>query len=336
MKKITIIFLTILFLVLGFFIFLFFTPISETTDDNSDYTWGITFSKTFSQDMGLDFRDVYTSMLEDLNPDVVRLPLYWKDIEPQEGVYLFDDYDWMISEAKKNNVKLVLAVGQKLPRWPECQIPEWTDPLSKEQKKEEIIHLIDKIVRRYGDFDNIYAWQVENEPFLHFGKCDRFNRDFLDEEIETVRLLDPSRPIMMTDSGELGTWFSATKRADIFGTSVYRIIWNKYFGYFEYPLPPNFFWFKANLLRIFYPDKPIIISELQMEPWGPKMIYETPLSEQEISMNLDQFHSNIEYAKKTGFKEIYLWGVELWYWMKEKHDQPELWEATKELINKGR
>ncbi len=331
MKKIFL----ILFLIsiLGFFAFLLFTPI---VNDNPDYTWGITFSKSFSQDMGLDFKEVYLAMLEELNPEVVRIPLYWHDVEPEEGVYIFDDYDWMIKEAEKRDVKLVLAIGQKLPRWPECQIPLWIDPLSKERKKDEILHLVDKIVRRYKDFDNIYAWQIENEPFLHFGECDRFNKDFLDEEIKIVRSADPSRPVMLTDSGELGTWFSAAKRADIFGTSVYRIVWNKYFGFFEYPLPPNFFWFKANLLHLFYPDKPIIISELQLEPWGPKMIYETPLSEQEISMNINQFHSNIEYAKKTGFKEIYLWGVEWWYWMKEKHNRPEFWEAAKDIINEKR
>jgi len=333
LKKIILILLVILFVMLVFFAFLFFTPIQN---DTSNYVWGITFSKTFSQDMGIDFREVYLAMLEDLKPDVIRLPLYWKDIEPQIGIYLFDDYDWMIEKARENDVRLVLAIGQKLPRWPECQIPLWIDTLSKEEKKDKILHLIDKIVNRYKDYDNIYAWQIENEPFLHFGECDRFSNELLDEEIEVVRTLDPTRPVIVTDSGELGTWFSSAKRADIFGTSVYRVIWNKYFGFFEYPLPPNFFWLKTNLLRIFYPDKPIIISELQMEPWGPKMIYETPLSEQDISMNIDQFYANLEYAKKTGFKEIYLWGVEWWYWMKEKHDRPEFWDGVKEIINEKR
>jgi len=327
MKKIFLI--LFLILIVSFFLLLFFIPVSS---GNRDYTLGVTFSKSFSSDMGLDFKKVYQAMLDELNPEVVRIPLYWHDIEPQEGVYLFDDYDWMIEKAKEKDVKLVLAMGQKLPRWPECQIPEWVDPLSRERKKDEILHLIEKIVWRYKDVGNIYAWQVENEPFLHFGECDKFNKDFLDEEIAMVRSIDSDRPVILTDSGELGTWFSAAKRSDIFGTSVYRIIWNKYFGFFEYPLPPNFFWFKANLLHLFYPGKPVIISELQMEPWGPKMIYETPLLEQEITMNIAQFHSNIEYAKKTGFNEIYLWGVEWWYWMKEKHNRPEFWEAAKEIM----
>ncbi len=329
-KKIIITLVVILFLILGVFTVLFFTPVVV---DSTDYVWGVTFSISFSKDMGLDFREVYSAMIEELKPDVVRIPLYWDDIEPEENVYNFEDYDWMIEMAREKNVRLVLAIGQKLPRWPECRIPEWVDPLSRDKKKDEITHLIDKIVRRYKNFDNIYAWQVENEPFLHFGECDRFDRGFLDEEIKVVRSLDPKHPIIMTDSGELGTWFSTARRADIFGTSVYRVIWNKYFGYFKYPIPPNFFWMKTNLLHLFYSDKPVIISELQAEPWGPKMIYETPLSEQDISMNIDQFYSNIEYAKKTGFKEIYLWGTEWWYWMKEKHNRPEFWEAAKKIIN---
>jgi len=41
---------------------------------------------------------------------------------------------------------------------------------------------------------------------------------------------------------------------------------------------------------------------------------------------------NIEFAKKTGLKEFYLWGGEWWYWMKEKQGRPELWEEVKKTI----
>jgi hypothetical protein len=101
----------------------------------------------------------------------------------------------------------------------------------------------------------------------------------------------------------------------------------------KYPLPPKFFWLKINFIRLFYPKKPIIVSELQAEPWGPKMIYETSLEEQAKSMNLKQFYDNIEYARNVGFPKVYLWGAEWWYWLKVKHGQPEIWKAAREVIN---
>jgi hypothetical protein len=125
----------------------------------------------------------------------------------------------------------------------------------------------------------------------------------------------------------------AAKRADIFGTTMYRMIYKDPIGYFKYPLPPKFFWAKANIVHLFFSEKPIIVSELQAEPWGPKLIYDLTLEEQEKSMSVTQFYDNIEYAKQVGFPENYLWGAEWWYWLKTKHNRPEIWEAAKEVIN---
>ena len=52
-------------------------------------------------------------------------------------------------------------------------------------------------------------------------------------------------------------------------------------------------------------------------------------------MNADILKDNVEFAKKTGMKEIYVWGVELLYWMKEIQDNPTLWEAAKTIVNQN-
>ncbi len=295
--------------------------------------WGVGFSRPFTVEMGLDWQQTYLAILDQLKPKSLRLPVYWQDIEPQISNYNFDDYDWIIKEAERRGVKLILIIGRKLPRWPECYEPEWAKNHESEIKNKELLESIEKIVLRYRDLNNLSAWQVENEPFLPYGKCPELDVEFLDKEIELVRSLDAKHPVIITDSGELSIWLRAAKRADIFGTTMYRIVWNKYAGYVKYPLPPKFFWLKANLVRLFYPNKPIIVSELQAEPWGPKLIYQLSLEEQEKSMNLKQFYDNIEYAEKVGFPEVYLWGAEWWYWLKIKHNQPEIWEAAKEVIS---
>lgn len=330
MKKFLYILLVLFGLIL---IFCFALAFKKPSGLSEKPEWGVAFSKPFSIDMGLDWKESYLAILTELKPKYLRLPVYWQDVEPQTGIYNFEDYDWMVEKARENNVKIVLVIGRKLPRWPECHIPNWAIGLSDDSQKVKVLKLLPEIVNHFKNNENLYAWQVENEPFLPFGECPASDADFLDKEISLVKFLDSGRPIMVTDSGELSIWLRAAKRADIFGTTLYRMVWNKTLGYFEYPIPYHFFWFKANLTHIFYSGKPIIISELQAEPWGPKMPYETSLEDQEKSMNLAQFNKNVVYAKKTGFPQIYLWGAEWWYWMKIKQNRPEFWERAKAVIN---
>ncbi|MDP1845343.1 MAG: cellulase family glycosylhydrolase [Candidatus Moranbacteria bacterium] len=322
--------LVILIITAGFF-YLIRKP-SGIVSNAGDIKWGVAFSRIFSVQMGLDWKENYLAILSDLKPDSIRLPIYWQDVEAEEGKYNFDDYDWMIEEAKKRDVELILVIGRKLPRWPECHAPFWADKLPEQEKQEKILAVMSKEVERYKDISNLYLWQVDNEPFLPFGECTTTNKGFLDREVAKVREIDSNHKIMVTDSGELSIWVRAAKRADIFGTTMYRIIYKDPIGYFKYPLPPKFFWLKANIVHLLYPGKPIVVSELQAEPWGPKLINDLSVDEQMKSMDVDQFRENIEYAKKVGFPENYLWGAEWWYWMKEKQNRPEFWEAAKEVL----
>ncbi len=47
---------------------------------------------------------------------------------------------------------------------------------------------------------------------------------------------------------------------------------------------------------------------------------------------LEQFKANIDFAKKTGLKEFYLWGSEWWYWMKKKQNRPAIWDQAKKIF----
>jgi len=48
-------------------------------------------------------------------------------------------------------------------------------------------------------------------------------------------------------------------------------------------------------------------------------------------MDIDKFDEIIDFAKKTGFDEQYLWGAEWWYWMKTQGND-EYWNHAKELF----
>jgi len=326
----------ILFASFILFSMLFFKkPAGETTD----ISWGVAFSHTFAEAMGLDWKKAYIATLDELKPKAVRIPVYWPEIEKEEGKFTFSDYDFMMNEAEKRNVPIVLVIGERVPRWPECHVPDWAKQEGKSKMQESLLGVMEKTVERYKGYKNIKMWQVENEPFLpYFGACDLVDTKFLDKEIALVKKLDKDRKIMLTDSGELSIWFLAAKRADVFGTTMYRTVWSnklsKYIGYITYPLPPKFFWFKANMVQLLYGDKPIIVSELQGEPWSPgTMLSELPEEEQKKSMSIEKFKANIDYAKKVGFPEVYFWGAEWWYWQKEKNNDPAYWNTAKELFS---
>ncbi len=310
----------------------------DTADPNRQIAWGVTFSKLFSQKMGLDWKQNYLAILDDLKIKQLRLIAYWTEIEPAQNLYNFSDLDWQVEQAANRGVKIVLAVGQKLPRWPECHIPEWATlapPGQSDFKDQELLKYIEAAVVHYKNNSAIIAWQIENEPFLPYGECPPFDSELLDKEIDLVRSLDSAHKILITESGELSSWLSAAKRSDIFGTTMYKIVWDKNFGYISYFfIPKHFYWFKANLVRLFYGNKPVIVSELQAEPWGPGLIYDVAVEEQLKSMNLKQFQMNLEFAKRVGFPEVYLWGSEWWYWMKEKHNDPSFWNEVQELFQK--
>lgn len=292
--------------------------------------FGVTFSKSFAEKFGLDWKENYSAIFKDLGARDVRIPVYWSEIEPQKDNWSFDDYDWQLKKAQEYDAEVILAIGRKLPRWPECFEPEWLKNLGEEEKQKLILEMLQQIVERYKDNSAVWAWQIENEPFLPFGECPMANAKFLDEEIRAVKNLS-NKPVIVTDSGEFGLWFPTAKRADIFGSTLYRYVYNGFFGYITYPLPPFFFRLKQGLLKLFLGQKPMIVTELQAEPWMQKMLYETSVEEQFQHFSPERFRLVLNYIKRTGFDTFYFWGVEWWYWLKQ-NGHPEMWNMAKEAI----
>ena len=192
--------------------------------------------------------------------------------------------------------------------------------------------MLEKIVLRYRDRASILAWQVENEPFFPFGECPWRDKKFLKKEIELVKSLDLERPVIISDTGELSFWTRAARYGDIIGITMYKKVYSPELrSYIPLPYPPVFYWRKTLLINKIF-KREVICVELQAEPWGPALLYESPLEEQKKTMNLEEFRKNIAFAKKTGLDEFYLWGAEWWYWMKEKNNESETWEEAKKLF----
>lgn len=332
LKKLRII--KIFFLVLILVLFFIFVFSQAHVYEQAELEYGVTFSKKQSESLGLDWKKVYLSIFDDLGVKKIRLPAYWNEIETEEGNYSWEDLDWQVNRAGERQAEVILAVGARLPRWPECHLPDWTKGRLKAQVENETLDYISKVIERYKGNAQIKAWQIENEPFLsHFGDCPRFDAKFLDQEIMLARSLD-ARPIVLTDSGELSFWVGAAGRADIFGTTMYRDTYSKFFKrYIHYPITPAFFKFKKNFASLFAKPKSWVVIEMQAEPWGPKAYKDLSKIDRDRTMEVGKFKDMVEFGRQTGFREFYLWGVEFWYW-ELKQGRPEMWNYAKSLFNK--
>lgn len=297
-------------------------------------TYGMSFNTLYARELGLDWRVVYNAFLNDLGVRHLRLAAHWPMIEPERDRYNFAELDHQIARAEEVGAEVILAVGRRLPRWPECHVPSWAEGLRWEEQKEEILEQIEKVVERYKDSEAIAYWQVENEPYLEvFARehCGKLDEEFLEREIALVRELDGSRPILLTDSGNLGTWAGAYRRGDAFGTSVYVYFWNPELGQFRTVLPAWFYRAKDNVMALLFGQKETMLIELSAEPWLLEPITEVDVETQYSRMDIGKFNDILKYAKATRYEKQYLWGGEWWYWLKDK-GHPEMWERGKELF----
>src|SRR3989344_4368797 len=183
LKKILLLFLIFFLVFIGYF-FIGRAPQAK------EIKWGVNFSKKQAQSLGLDWKAVFISLLEDMGVRNFKIITHWDLIEVQEGQYDFNDLDWQIEKLVDSGAKAFLALGMKTPGWPECHIPEWAGGFEKEKQQELILNFLENIVLRYKDSSAIWAWQVENEPFFPLGECPWVDNDFLKKEIDLVKSLD--------------------------------------------------------------------------------------------------------------------------------------------------
>ncbi len=322
--------LFLIFLILAGFLAYMFLGKAEPA---KEIKYGVTFSQYFAEKMAFNWRQGYEAILDDLGARKLRLVAYWPMLEPEKDQFDFTDLDWQIDQAAQRGAEITLVMGQKVPRWPECHIPDWANQMTEEEKNQRLLKFIEYTIVRYRDEDSIKIWQVENEPFLEgFGECSELDEKFLEKEVDLVRRLDYNfRPIQLTASGELSSWIKPAALADILGTTLYRIVWNDRIGYFEYPIPPVFYQKRAKLVEKITGVDKVLLCELQLEPWAPKQIYEIDETRQKRSMDINRFREIIEYSQKTGFDEIYLWGVEWWY-QRYVDGNDSLWNEAKQLF----
>src|SRR3989338_8402565 len=82
-------------------------------------TYGVSFSTMHAEELGLDWRSAYLAVLDDLKARDLRIPAYWPRVEKARDGYDWSELDFQLREARARDARVVLAVGRRLPRWPD-------------------------------------------------------------------------------------------------------------------------------------------------------------------------------------------------------------------------
>lgn len=305
---------------------------------NEPVRLGATFIPDYAESLGLSPEETMDAIIHDLGVEHLRLVSYWENGEAKRGKYDFSFLDWQMDKAAANDVKISLAIGLRQPRWPECHWPKWAQKLPKSQWEPLLKDYIQATVERYRDHPALESWQLENEFFLKaFGICPDHTRQRLIDEYKLVKSLDHDTPVIVSMSNNaIGTpIFEPTP--DQWAISVYKRVWDKTATkrYFEYPIPAWYYAFRAGFTEVTR-GRSVFAHELQAEAWladGYDM-RTAPIDEYYKSLNPERLEHRFRYGVATGMKRIDLWGVEWWYFMKEKRNAPELWDIAKEQYAK--
>jgi hypothetical protein len=295
---------------------------------------GVSFIPDYAQSLGVNPQQTMDALIN-IGVKQFRLVSYWSDMEPSSGHYDFSQLDWEFQKAEAAHAKVILTLGLRQPRWPECHAPSWVNTSAPDsQWQPQLEAFMQKVVQRYQHSPSLQSYQVENEYFLQgFGSCTNFDHSRLVSEYNLVKQLDPTRPIIIGRSNNAIGLPTGQPQPDEFGISVYKRVWDAgvTHRYLEYPYPAWYYGFLAGLQKI-VTGKDMMIDELQAEAWTPhgQTIQQTSLAEQNKSLDAKRLKDRFQYGRATGMRQIDLWGAEYWYYRAQVLHDPSLWNVAQQ------
>ena len=222
---------------------------------NKPLEQGVSFIPDYAQSLGLDPQKTMDALLG-INVRHFRLTSYWSDMEQTPGHYDFSQLDWEFKKAEAKHAKIILTVGLRQPRWPECHAPGWVDlnqPANHWQPQLETY--MQAVINRYKDSPSLDSYQLENEYFLKgFGICppSTMTRQRLVSEYNLVKKTDPHHPVVIGRSNNSIGLPLGQPQPDEFSVSVYKRVWDAgvTHRYLEYPYPAWYYGFLAGLQQM--------------------------------------------------------------------------------------
>jgi hypothetical protein len=316
---------------------------------------GISFRSPQVAALGLDLRTSLPTLLN-YPFQIIRLGAYWSRIELAPGKFNTDELDWQIDAAERAGKQIILCVGPlKNFSYPEFFVPthylntplqEHTliKPSANPPLFAAAIAFITHLVERYKQRKVIVAWQLEHEAVDPLGLEHSWRLDFafVEKEVEAVRNVDPSRPIMMNGflptslPVRLSQWWRtrdqgdslavAQRLADIVGIDYYprhalMTIGNKTV-YLDSSKSP---WHQQRRKQLFKwtrtHEQKLMIAEGQAEPWEAVTIPPNPHGEGMYSCLPQHVITNYNVCMRWSRREVPLYAYPFWgaeYWMLRK------------------
>jgi len=302
---------------------------------------GITFSPVQCEYLNIDWRETYNELLG-MNFDLLRLGAYWSRIEKEEGKYDFSELDWQIEKAEEKNLKIVLTVGMKAPRWPEYFIPDWVFKKTIPPRwganvansgilRKFTLEFIAIVVKRYKDNTSIIAWQVENEPFNRAGWQDWWiSKDFLAQEIAKVREFDNTERLIIVNALSSPNTFlrflsrvfykkdpvaeaidSAEVPAINFYPAIGHQIWGSKICFITQP-KERVEYVRQIVRYAGEKNKKLWVTELQAEPWEPGELVHLA-DEKPITCWPESFAIAFKELRSLGIDTVFFGGLNIGY-----------------------
>lgn len=297
---------------------------------------GATFSHRHLNYLGLNHLRALAEF-KSLGLKWIRLGCYWNLMEPLPGRYYFDTLDRIVEICTKENLKIILSVGMKAPRYPEFYFPDWIvkktgfrkdSTIGKEGDSiiSPVIQFVRKCVTHYKNFPAVKIWQVENEPLDPSGDNNwNISPQLLKKEIESVNKIDTVRKILVNlwgnEAKQRGYYKDIVKLADIVGLDIYprRPVNTVIKLHHRYSGPGDSYIDTVHIAEeVKSGGKKFWLTELQAEPWESGEIV-TAKSNPPSFMPGDLI-KNLVYGKTFNPSVILLWGFEWWYYRKQKGD----------------
>ena len=306
----------------------------------SKVTVGFSFSPAAASALGLDPTTALDRLLKDLRPDVVRIPIYWSDVEANPDVFDFSVPDQIYSQIAAYNAstgsqtQVIPVVGMRNLGYPELHTPLWVDTTSAPSTtlladSDAYAKYLTTVVTHYRSNPLTSMWQLENEPLddvtsWSAGPVSLDQEDLADDRALLQRL-DPGRQVMITtyDSSTAGNDQvgldnleqsslvypyvghpdQVLRLGDILGLDLY--VATDSTDLVSAPADVRVTW-KATSLALWQDrarqaGKQVWISELQAAPWPNVAGFTSD----------DLVRSAIAY-RDAGATGVLMWGVESW------------------------
>jgi hypothetical protein len=321
---------------------------------------GISFRPRQAEAFGLQSRSSLDTLLT-YPFQLIRLAAYWNRIEPRPGSFATDELDWQIDAAEAAGKRIILCLGPvKAFGYPEFFVPDHVlpTPLPEHTRISPTTHpdlfaaakvFISRLVERYSRREAITAWQLEHDAVDPLGveHSWRLDASWVERELEVLRAVDPSRPVLL--NGFLPTswlvsvsqWWRtrdqgdsldvAERLADLVGIDYYprnallpvgRAALYLARGNSDLQMDRR----AAKLLaRAKTHSRRLLITEGQAEPWETSTTPPSPSGQAMFSCLPEHVISNYNACVGTSALYAYLfWGAEYWLLRRQGGDSSYL------------